>query len=117
MFASITAVFTAIKNYKSGLIAIAIGLLFVVLCIQQGRICYYRNQVIKLKAEINTANVAQCNEIVCQLKEHIVRVGEIAKNTDKITGNISKLKKGKIHEKNYYDVAGRIAERFNNGLR
>jgi hypothetical protein len=116
MFASITAFLSALKNYKKIALVAVLAIIIVGFSIQQGRICYYRSRVTKLEAQINTANVAQCNEIVCQLKEHIVRVEAINQDTDKITGNISNLKKGKAHEKDYYDIAHGIAERFNNGM-
>jgi ABC-type antimicrobial peptide transport system permease subunit len=116
MFASITAVLSALKNYKKIALVAVLAVIIIGFSIQQGKICYYKNQIAKLEAQINTANVAQCNEIICQLKDHIVRVQYINQDTDKITGNISNLKKGKAHEKDYYDIAGRVADRFNNGL-
>ncbi len=116
MFASITAFLSALKNYKRIAAVAALAVIIVGGAIQQGRICYYKNRVLKLQAQITAANVAQCNEIVCQLKEHIVRVQAIDRDTGKINRNISHLEKGKAHEKDYYDIAHGIAERFNNGL-
>jgi hypothetical protein len=117
--ATFTALWTAIKNYKK-IIYIAIAAIIIVGgSIEEGRICYYKHQVTKLKAEINTANIAQCNTIISEMKDHIIRIGKIDKETAKTTGQINNIKiEGKcIKDEEYYRTASDICSRFNNGLR
>jgi NhaP-type Na+/H+ and K+/H+ antiporter len=116
MFASFTAIITAIKNYRKFIFVGLAALIVIGGLAQQGRIAYYKHQVLKLEAEKNAVSIARMNTVIQESTDHVVRIAKIDKETANITEQINKLKKGKIHEKEYYDTAESIANRFNNGL-
>lgn len=102
------AIWTAIKNSKTIIIAVLFCLLAVLLGIQT-----YRIQNIKLEYEKD--KVAFYEKMISAQKEHDKRLEKISKETGVIAQKIQSLKldKERCQNEEYYRLANDIVGRFN----
>jgi hypothetical protein len=119
MLIALKALWTLIKNPKNLAIFI-LGVLAILAC---AGVVYFKVSKDNLELQYKNEVIAQKDAqlLMAENNKKAIEAMTIAlkKNavvTSKISEQIKPLKEGKVHEKEYYDIANSIVDRFNSSL-